>query len=35
MIRCMQINVDGRRNAQELMMATANQQEVDVLIISE
>lgn len=35
MIRCMQINVDGRRNAQELMMATANQQALDVLIISE
>lgn len=35
MIKFMQINVDGRKNAHDLMMATASQQGVDVLIISE
>jgi len=35
MIKFMQINVDGRRNAHDLMMATASQQGVDVLVISE
>lgn len=31
----MQINVDGRKNAHDLMKATESQQGVDVLIISE
>lgn len=35
MIKFMQINVNGRKNAHDLMMATASQQGVDVLIISE
>jgi len=35
MINFLQINVDGGRIEQDLMMATASQREVDILIISE
>jgi len=35
MISIMQINVDGGRNAQDLLMATASERGADVLIISE
>lgn len=35
MIRVLQINVDGRREAHDLMQATANQLGIDVLVVSE
>jgi len=35
MINIIQINVDGGRNAQDLLMATANDRGADVIIISE
>lgn len=35
MINIIQINVDGGRNAQFLLMATANDRGADVIIISE
>jgi len=35
MINIMQINVDGGRNAQDLLMATASERGADVLIVSE
>lgn len=35
MIKLLQINIDGRREAHDLMQATANQLRIDILVISE